>query len=278
MEKKRVEELQKQCRDIRRLIIDAIGRLGVGHLGGSMSVVEVLALLYFEHMKIDPRDPHKEGRDRFILSKGHAGPALYATLALWGYFEEELLSTLNQPHTNLPSHADMNRTPGVDMTTGSLGQGFSCAVGIAIGSGIKRDGATIYAVIGDGECDEGLIWEAAMLAGHRRLDNLVAFTDYNKMQLDGEIKDVLGIEPLADKWRAFGWEMFEADGHDIGGVDAAIRAARVVQGKPAMILLHTLKGKGVSFLEESWRNNHNVTISPEQRQTALAELAGHDHV
>lgn len=268
-----VNALQDKCRRIRFLTIQEIGKLGVGHLGGSMSAVEALVVLYYRHMNIDPKNPKKEGRDRFVLSKGHAGPALYAVLADKGYFDVSWLETLNQPGTNLPSHADMNRTPGVDMTTGSLGQGFACAVGIALGSKLKEDGATIYTMLGDGESDEGLVWEAAMYAGHMKLNNLVALTDYNKMQLDGEIKEINELEPLADKWRSFGFDVYEVNGHDVAAIDAAIGMAKNKQGeKPSMILLHTLKGKGVSFLEENWKNNHNVVISKEQMETALNEL------
>lgn len=272
------ERLCEQCREVRRLIIRAIGNVGVGHLGGSMSLVEVLVVLYFKHMRIDPADPRKEGRDRLILSKGHGGPALYACLAAKGYFDVSLLDTLNQVGTQLPSHPDMNRTPGVDMTTGSLGQGLSCAVGIAIGSKARADGAKIYAVIGDGESNEGLVWEAAMFAAQRRLDNLMVFTDYNKMQIDGETTAINNLEPLADKWRAFGWNVLETPGHDVAAISDAIGLAKTVVGKPSMIILHTLKGKGVSFLEECWRNNHNVTISPKQVQVAMAELGGTDNV
>ena len=272
MDEARINELNNVCRRIRYMTMEEIGRLGVGHLGGSMSVVEALVTLYYLRMNINPKNPGMEGRDRFVLSKGHAGPALYAVLADKGYFDKSWLKTLNQPGTNLPSHADMKRTPGVDMTAGSLGQGFSCAVGIAMGSKLKKDGATVYTIIGDGESDEGIIWEAAMYAAHVKLHNLIAMTDYNKMQLDGEIEVINGLGPLADKWRAFGWEVFEADGHNVAEIDEAIGKAKAVVEKPSMILLHTHKGKGVSFLEENWRNNHNVVITKEQLDIALSEL------
>ncbi|WP_066685713.1 transketolase [Christensenella intestinihominis] len=272
MEREVKEQLKDKCRQIRYLTIDEIGELGVGHVGGSMSIVDALVVLYYRAMNVDPENPRMEGRDRLVLSKGHAGPALYAVLADKGYFDREWLYTLNKPNTNLPSHADMNRTPGVDMTTGSLGQGFSCAVGVALGSRIKGDGAYTYAVIGDGESDEGLVWEAAMYAAHKKLERLIAFTDYNKMQIDGKVADVNALEPLADKWRSFGWNVYEADGHDVEAIDSAITLAKTQKGKPSMILLHTWKGKGVSFLEEKWENNHNVEISPEMRRRALEEL------
>lgn len=272
MERRLKEELEDKCAQIRYLTIDEIGELGVGHVGGSMSVIDALVVLYYKVMNIDPKDPKKEGRDRLVLSKGHAGPALYAVLADKGYFGTDWLYTLNKPNTNLPSHADMNKTPGVDMTTGSLGQGFSCAVGVALGSQLKNDGAYTYAVIGDGETDEGLIWEAAMYAAHKKLNRLVAFTDYNKMQLDGKISEINALEPLADKWRSFGWNVYEADGHDVEAIEHAIILAKTSTEKPSMILLHTWKGKGVSFLEDSWENNHNVEIDAEKRERALAEL------
>ena len=264
--------LTEKCRQVRYDVMDSIGTLGVGHFGGSLSAVEVLTVIYFRHMRIEPRNPKKEGRDRFVLSKAHAGPALYAVLAGKGFFERDLLYTLNQPDTCLPSHADMNLTPGVDMTAGSLGQGLSCAVGIAMGSKLKKDGAMVYAVIGDGESHEGQIWEAAMLAAHRKLDNLIVFCDYNKMCIDGEIKQICGLEPFADKWRAFGWNVFECDGHDVEAIDDAIVRAKAVEGMPNMIILHTHKGKGVSFIEANWENNHNVAITREQHMLALAEL------
>ena len=175
--------LKEIARDIRCDVIHTIGHLGVGHIGGCLSVVELLTVLYFEAMRVDPKDPKKPGRDRFVCSKGHAGPTVYATLANRGYFDKSMLLTLNRGGTNLPSHCDMNRTPGIDMTTGSLGQGFSCAVGIALGSMLENDGATIYTLIGDGESQEGQIWEAAMFAAAKKLDNLIAFTDYNKLQI-----------------------------------------------------------------------------------------------
>lgn len=272
MDAKRKAELVYKCRHIRYLTMDALGKLGVGHVGGSLSAVDALVVVYYNHMRIDPQNPQMAGRDRFVLSKGHAGPMLYAVLADKGYFPLEWLDTLNRSGTNLPSHADMNQTPGVDMTTGSLGQGFSCAVGIAIGSQRRGDGSRVYTMIGDGESDEGIIWEAAMLAGNQNLNNLIAFTDYNKMQLDGETRVVNDLEPLTDKWRAFGWDVSEVDGHDVEAIDAAVCRAKQQEQRPSMIILHTLKGKGVSFTEALWRNNHNVTLTSEQHQQALNEL------
>jgi len=231
-------------------------------------------VLYDKHMRIDPKNPKMEGRDRLILSKGHAGPTLYATLALKGYFPLEELLTLNKGGTKLPSHCDMEKTVGIDMTTGSLGQGFSCAVGIALGSQIKKDDATIYTIIGDGESQEGQIWEAAMFAAHKKLDNLIAFTDYNKLQIDGSVAEINSLEPLADKWESFGWHTIEIDGNDCNAVDQAIIRAKAQTGKPTMIIAHTVKGKGVSFVEEKGVANHNMPFTAADLEKALAEIRG----
>lgn len=264
--------LENKCLEIRKNILLEIGTLGVGHIGGSLSMVELLAVLYYKHMNVDPKNPKKEGRDRLIVSKGHSGPAVYAVLASMGYFPQEWLKTLNKPGTNLPSHCDMNRTPGVDMTTGSLGQGFSCAVGIALASKLKNDGAKIYTVIGDGESQEGQIWEAAMFASHKKLSNLIAFTDYNKLQLDGKTEDICSIEPLADKWRAFGWNVIEVkNGNSCEEIDQAITLAKS-SDLPTMIILHTVKGHGISFAENAGVKNHSMTVSKEMFEQGLKEL------
>ncbi len=266
--------LELKCRKIRKLILETIGTLGVGHIGGSLSMVELLVVLYEKHMRVDPNNPNMEGRDRLIVSKGHSGPAVYAILSDKGYFSKDWLYTLNKPGTKLPSHCDMNRTPGIDMTTGSLGQGFSCAVGIAKASKIKGDGATIYTVIGDGETQEGQIWEAAMFASQHKLDNLIAFTDYNKLQLDGRIEDICDIAPLDDKWRAFGFNVIVVkDGHNCDEIDAAISLAKF-SDKPSMIILNTIKGKGVSFAEKAGIENHSMSVTKEMMQEGLRELEG----
>lgn len=273
MEQAKHQELNEKCRRIRYLTLEAIGKLGVGHVGGCMSIIEALVVLYYNHMNIDPCNPKMEGRDRFILSKGHAGPALYSVLADKGYFDEKLLSTLNQPKTDLPSHCDMTKTPGIDMTTGSLGQGFSCAVGVALGSKIKKDNATVYTLIGDGESQEGQVWEAAMYAAHKKLDNLIAFTDYNRMQIDGLVKDINSIEPLEQKWRAFGWKAINVEnGHCVQQIDEAIIEAKSTKCKPTMIILNTVKGKGAAFAEEAGTGNHNMPVKPEEIEKALREL------
>ena len=221
------QDLKEICKDIRCDIMTTIGHLGVGHIGGCLSLAELLTVLYFKEMHIDPKNPKMPGRDRLVCSKGHAGPAVYAALANRGYFDKAELLTLNQSGTHLPSHCDMNLTTGIDMTTGSLGQGFSCAVGVALGSKLEDDGATIYAIVGDGESQEGQIWEAAMFAAAKKLDNLIAFTDYNKLQIDGPVSEVNDIAPLAEKWAAFGWNVIDVeDGNDLDQVEAAIEHAK----------------------------------------------------
>jgi len=270
-----MDYLSDISRQIRVLTVKSIGKLGVGHIGGCLSVCELLACLYFGGvMDIDPKQPRMEGRDRLVMSKGHAGPAVYAALALRGYFDIAELDTLNAPYTNLPSDCDMNRTVGVDMTTGSLGQGFSCAVGVALGSRLTADGATVFSVIGDGESQEGQIWEAAMFAAHNKLDNLIAFTDINRYQIDGETDSVNSLGDIDAKWSSFGWAVQRVDGHDCGAILAAVARARETVGMPSMILLDTVKGKGVSFIEDARAANHNMVISAADVERALVELGG----
>jgi transketolase len=263
--------LENQAIEIRKLTIESIGKLGVGHIGGSLSICDLLSVLYFDVMDIDANDPSKEDRDRFVLSKGHGGPALYAALALKGYFDKTLLDTLNQPNTKLPSHCDRSMTPGIDMTTGSLGQGFSCAVGLAIGARMQKKDYWTYVCIGDGESQEGQVWEAAMLANSQKLDRLIAFTDYNKMQIDGSIEEVNGLYPLDDKWKAFGWHVQVIDGHNIEALQRAIITAKNMRGRPSMIIMDTIKGKGAYFCENEVFS-HNMQISEEQWKRAVQEL------
>ncbi len=273
MNSNEVNQLKDKSKHIRRLTMKELGNIGVGHVGGCLSIVEALVVLYYKEMNIDPSNPDMPGRDRFILSKGHAGPALYAVLADRGYFDISLLDTLNQPGTSLPSHCDMLRTKGIDMTAGSLGQGISCAVGMAKASKILKDGARIYCMIGDGESQEGEVWEAAMAAAHFKLDNLTVFTDCNKLQIDGTTREVMSLDPLCGKWESFGWNVIDVkDGHAIEEIHAAITAAKSNTGKPSMILLNTVKGKGVSFIEAMGAKNHNTPISGEQTILALKEL------
>ncbi len=267
-------DLNLKCKQIRKDILSEIASIGSGHVGGSLSIVELLVVLYYKHMNIDPKHPLMHGRDRLVVSKGHSGPAVYAVLSDVGYFDKGWLYTLNKPGTNLPSHCDMNKTPGIDMTTGSLGQGFSCAVGIAMASKLKKDGANIYAVVGDGESQEGQIWEAAMLAAQWKLDNLIAFTDYNKLQLDGSLEDICDLAPLDDKWKAFGWNVITVErGNDCDCIDAAISAAKV-SDRPTMIILNTVKGYGVSFAEKAGCANHSMAVTEDILDEALKELDG----
>jgi transketolase len=275
MDEKKKTELCDRARDIRRLIIRAIGAAGSGHLGGSLSIAELLAVLYFEQMNIDPKNPQKERRDRLILSKGHAGPALYSALALAGYFDVECLLTLNKPLTNLPSHCDMTKTTGVDMTAGSLGQGISCAVGVAKAAKLTGGNETIFAVVGDGESQEGTVWEASMAASHFNLDNLIVFLDYNHMQVDGFMEDIMNLTDPAAKWSAFGFKTFNVSGHDVSEISDAIdRAKDKKDGRPTLIILNTLKGKGVSFVESEGVPNHSMALTAEQVSQALDELGG----
>ena len=266
--------LKEMCKQVRIDLVDCIGTLGVGHIGGCLSIVEVLVALYYKHMNIDPSNPKMEGRDRLIVSKGHAGPAVYATLANKGYFPKEWLKTLNRNGTNLPSHCDMNRTPGIDMTTGSLGQGFSCAMGIAYASKLAKDNATIYTIIGDGESQEGQIWEAAMFASHKKLDNIIGFLDANKFQIDGSIEEVNSIEPIDLKFSSFGWNVIVCkDGNDVDQVDACIQHAKTLKnGKPTMVILNTIKGYGTEFVYSKKAGSHNMTLKPEDVETILREI------
>jgi transketolase len=263
--------LKKKATQIRLITLEMIGHLGVGHVGGSLSIAEALVVLYYKVMRIDPKNPKWDERDRFVLSKGHAGPALYAVLADLGYFPYEWIYTLNRPNTNLPSHCDRLKTPGVDMTAGSLGQGLSAAVGMALGARIRKMSIRVFALIGDGESQEGQIWEAAMFASHNKLNNLIAFTDYNKMQIDGYIHEVNNLEPLADKWRAFNWHVIEVDGHDVQQIYNAIREGMLQDEKPTMIILHTIKGKG-AFFAEGKVTSHNMPIKEEELKIAIDTL------
>ena len=263
--------LEKQAKEIRKYTLSCIGKLGIGHIGGSLSIADLLAVLYFDQMNIDPKQPKKADRDRFVLSKGHGGPAVYSTLALKGYIPMDQLCTLNQPNTDLPSHTDKNRTVGIDMTTGSLGQGFSAAVGMATAVKMDQYPFYVYAVIGDGESQEGQIWEAAMFAGGKKLDHLIAFTDYNKMQIDGTIEEINGISPLDKKWEAFNWHVQVIDGHDVIAIQEAIIEAKKHTGKPSMIILNTIKGKGAAFCEGKV-GSHNMPVTEEMAKEAIERL------
>lgn len=269
------KSLAQKARDIRVLTIDQIGYLGVGHIGGALSIVEILTLLYYRHMKVDPTNTCMEDRDRLVLSKGHAGPALYSVLADKGFFPTEWLHTLNVGGTRLPSHCDKNRTPGIDMTTGSLGQGLSAATGMAMGLRIDKNPARIFAIIGDGESNEGQVWEAALCAAHFKLGRLIAFTDFNKMQIDGYSKDIMNLEDIAAKWESFGWHTLRVDGHDLEALDAAIQAADKESERPSMIICDTIKGKGAYFAEDNL-GNHNMPFDYETAKDAIARLTAQE--
>jgi len=271
MDKELEQKLKNTAKEIRKMTIEEMGTLGTGHIGGAMSIVDLLALLYFHRMKVDPQKPRMEERDQLVVSKGHSGPAVYAALALKGFFPKEWLATLNKGGTSLPSHCDRNKTPGIDMTTGSLGQGFSAAIGIALGLKMDKKPQTVYTIIGDGESNEGQIWEGALFAGFHKLPNLIAFTDYNKQQLDGFTKDILDLGDLAKKWEQFGWFVQECDGHDIAALDAAIEKAQAEKERASMIVMHTIKGKGCNFAE-GVEKNHSMAFDMEKAKEAIAAL------
>ncbi|MDR0712924.1 MAG: transketolase [Bacteroidales bacterium] len=271
MEITEVKRLEAKALKIRKMTIDAIGYLGVGHIGGALSVVEILTLLYEKHMDVSPTDPRKTVRDKLVMSKGHAGPALYSVLANKGFFPEEWLHTLNAGGTRLPSHCDMNRTPGVDMSTGSLGQGISAAIGIALANRLDGIDKKVYLIIGDGESNEGQIWEGAMAAAHFKLNHLIAFTDYNKMQIDGYVHEIMNVEDLNAKWNAFGWFVQRVNGHDFEDMNMAVERAKKEPYRPSMIILDTIKGKGAFFAERNLAN-HNMNVSYETAQEACKLL------
>ena len=264
-------ELKKFAAEIRITLLEELKARGFGHIGGSLSVGDVLAVLYGSVMRYRPEEPDWPDRDKLVCSKGHAGPAVYATLALKGFFPKEELLTLNKPGTNLPSHCDMNRTPGIDMTTGSLGQGTSSAVGIACGNRKKGLDNYTYLIIGDGESQEGQVWEDALFAAQHKLSHLIAFTDYNKCQIDGTISEVCELGDLAGKYEAFGWYAQSVDGHDVEQISEAIHKAKQQGERPSMIVLNTVKGKGVS-LAEGKVGSHNMPVTREQMDQAMAEL------
>lgn len=258
--------------EARKLALGSIHSLGNGHIGGIMSVIDLLVVLYYDVMRVNPARPDDPGRDRFVMSKGHAGPAVYAVLAMKGYFEKERLLTLNQNGTSLPSHCDMNKVPGVDMTCGSLGQGISAALGMALAARNDNDGVKVYCVVGDGECQEGQVWEAAMLAGHQGLDNFHVFVDDNGGQVDGYTRDIVRVDPLEDKWRAFGWDARTvADGHDHQAIFNAVKSAAGEKGRPHAIILNTKKAKCIAGAEGA-AGCHHMQINDEFYAAAMAGL------
>lgn len=266
-----IDDVAGKARLIRQDIIKMLARAGSGHTGGSLSSADIVACLYFWAMNVDPANPAWEDRDRFVLSKGHAAPVLYAALAEKGFFPEEWLESLRKLGSPLQGHPDRLKVPGVEASTGSLGQGISWAVGMALAGKMDQKNYRVYALLGDGELEEGMVWEASMAAAQYQLDNLLAFVDYNGLQIDGRLKDVMSPEPVADKFKAFGWEVIEIDGHRIGQIMEAINQAQEVKGRPTVIVAHTIKGKGCSFMEDraEW---HGVAPKPEEAERAILEL------
>ncbi len=271
MDAKRIKELKIMSLNIRKSIIDSVHSAKAGHPGGSMSSADLLTYLYFEKMNIDPSNPKMADRDRFVLSKGHAAPVLYAALAHRGYFPVEELLTLRKTTSRLQGHPDMKGIPGVDMSSGSLGQGISTACGMALSAKHFGDNYRVYALLGDGECEEGQVWEAAMFAAHKKLSNLTAFVDFNGLQIDGPIAEVNNPAPFEEKFAAFGWNVITINGHDFEEIETAVAAAEKVADKPTAIIMNTVKGNGVSFMENQcgW---HGKAPNDEQHAAAIAEL------
>ncbi|TWH45213.1 MULTISPECIES: transketolase [Sporomusa] len=268
-------ELARRAKSIRGNIVRMVTEAKSGHPGGSLSAADILTVLYFAEMKVDPANPKDADRDRFVLSKGHAAPVLYATLAEKGYLPKEELLTLRKINSRLQGHPEMKKIPGVDMSTGSLGQGLSAANGMALAGKLDARDYRVYALLGDGELEEGQVWEAAMFAPHYKLDNLTAFVDFNGLQIDGPISEVMSPLPIPEKWQAFGWNVIVIDGHDYNAIYDAIQAAKTVKDKPTMIVAKTIKGKGVCQMENvaEW---HGKAPTREECTTFLAELEAMD--
>jgi len=267
----RPNELRRYSTIIRKHIIEEVYHAASGHPGGSLSCADIITVLYFDEMRVDVKNPQWEDRDRFVLSKGHCSPALYGALAEKGFFPKEELLRFRHIDSYLEGHPSMRMVPGVDMSTGSLGQGISAAVGMAIAGKLDKKDYKVYVLLGDGEIQEGQVWEALMSAAHYKLNNLIAFLDHNRLQIDGNITDVMSPEPVEDKFRAFGWEVINIDGHDHEQIKNAVKKAKTVEDKPIMIVADTIKGKGVSFMENNadW---HGSPPNKEQRDKAIAEL------
>ena len=265
-------ELQKTANEVRKGIVTAVHSAKAGHPGGSLSAADIFTYLYFEEMNIDPKNPKKEDRDRFVLSKGHTAPGLYSALAQRGYFPVEDLKTLRHLGSYLQGHPDMKHIPGVDMSSGSLGQGISAAAGMALSAKLSGDSYRVYTLLGDGEIQEGQVWEASMFAGHRKLDNLVVMVDNNGLQIDGKIEDVCSPYPIGDKFKAFNFHVIEnVDAHDFDAIRAAFEEAKATKGMPTAIIFKSVKGKGVSFMENNARW-HGKAPNDEEYETAMAEL------
>lgn len=268
-----IRQYQEIASHVRVDIVKAVHSAGSGHPGGSLSAADIVTALYFKEMNIDPENPKMEGRDKFVLSKGHAAPVQYAALAERGYFPKEELLTLRKLGSHLQGHPNRDKVPGIEMSTGSLGQGFSVCVGMALANKMDNDPGRIYTLLGDGELQEGLIWEAAMAAGHYKLDNLVAIVDWNGLQIDGNNDDVITVKPIDEKFKAFGFNVIVIDGHNFEEIFAAFDAARECKGKPTAIIAKTHKGHGVSFMEDEagW---HGKAPNEEQTKQAMEELGG----
>ena len=270
--KEKIKELEGIARKLRQHIIEMTCAAASGHPGGSLSAADIITVLYFHKMRHNSKDPGWPDRDRFVMSKGHAAPVLYAALAEAGYFPVKYLKTLRKIGSSLQGHVDMLALPGIEMSTGSLGQGLSAANGMALAAKLDKKDNHIYCLMGDGECHEGQIWEAAMTSSHHKLDNLTAIVDHNKYQIDGRVEEIKSIQPFADKWKAFGWSVSSCDGHNIKSIITAIDKAEKTKGKPSMIIAETVKGKGVSFMEESPLEYHGRAPNAEEERKALAEL------
>ncbi len=266
-----VQQMEEKSLAIKRHIVTMLCEAGSGHTGGSLSAADIVACLYLWEMNVDPDHPDWEDRDRFVLSKGHAAPVLYAALAERGYFPKEKLMTLRKLGSPLQGHPDKRKLPGVEASTGSLGQGISWAVGMALAGKMDKKDYRVYAMVGDGELEEGMVWEASMAAAHYKLDNLLLFVDNNGLQIDGRITEVMSPEPITDKFRAFGWEVMTIDGHDSRAIMNSLNRARTIKGKPVVIVAATIKGKGCSFMENrvEW---HGTAPNREEKEKALAEL------
>ncbi|MBQ7363483.1 MAG: transketolase [Clostridia bacterium] len=271
MEQSRLQELKRLANNVRLGIIEGVYNAASGHPGGSLSIADVITYLYFEEMNVDPANPAMPSRDRFVLSKGHTAPALYSVLAERGYFPKEELKTLRKTTSRLQGHPDMKGTPGVDMTTGSLGLGISAACGMALSAKVYGDDYRVYAILGDGESEEGQVWEAAMFAAHYKLDNLVAYLDWNGLQIDGAITEVMNPTPYREKFEAFGWNVISVDAHNFEEIENAYRAAKTVKGKPTVIIGRSVKGKGVSYMENKceW---HGQAPKEDLYRVAVEEL------
>jgi len=270
--RRKIKELEASASQLRQHIIRMTCAAASGHPGGSLSAADIVCVLYFHKLRHKPKDPGWAARDRFVMSKGHAAPVLYAALAEAGYFSIKYLKTLRKIGSSLQGHIDMLALPGIEMSTGSLGQGLSAANGMAMAAKLDKKDYRVYCMLGDGECQEGQVWEAAMTASHRRLDNLVVIVDHNKHQIDGRVEDIKNLHPFADKWKAFGFSVFSCDGHNIKSIIETLDKAEKVRGKPSVIIADTVKGKGVSFMEAKPLNYHGVAPTPEEEKKALAEL------